>query len=1356
MKLADHAEKIRQLIDKSFRNRLGRMGIVKELVIGNAELGMKDDKSRLLSVLVVLRKETANEEYAFEKLVEELSFTLFNRMAALKVMEANTLHPEIITRRSQHGDRSFAHKLYLENNPDKRGEEQEGLLSFFEYQLTVLAGEIPLFSLEHPYHLLPTPIELNAIIQAFNQVDSDAQVETEIWKSDDVLGWLYESYNNAKKAAHKESGDKTEFHKVSIQSQVYTPRWVVKFLVDNSLGKFYLEMYPDSAIRGKYKIAIEEFHHEGHEAHEGREGKRKSKPLTEIRLIDPATGSGNFLLYAFDLFYDLYLDQIENYGADYDDTKIPELILKHNLYGIDLDDRAIQLAQLGLYIKAKRKKRNTKIEHFHIVSSDFYLPDFSEVKHLFQENDKPLVAHLEKIVLDLWTDLQQAYKFGSLIRLEEKLNSHLQSLANQWEGDQLSLSFIANETLAGHDQFRINFFTNLQKAVEQNTVKQGVTFLNTKTADAITFLQLITQKYDIAVANPPYTDSSDFGPELKTFIEDNYKKPHKFHSNLYATFIKRCYELIDDRGKMALVHPQTFMYIKTFEEVRKFIIEKLHISLFVEWGYLGMFNPLARVDSVMYIFEKEKKEVHTNFIKLSDIYEGKRYKVLFEAYDDLLSNRPNKHNYTLDQSKLKIIEGNPFIYWISDGFREKFKGKVIENCFYICNGISSGGNNERFYRHSWEVNKEDISLDYLNDKRKWVIINKGGGFNKWYGNLWLLFEWADNGKQLKELKKSVPSIRHGYEEFYFKDGLSFSGATSKGLSVRYQPSNCIFERAGKSIFKKEIQLDYYYTLAYLNSSLSLYIIDCLNPTVNTQSGDIERLPFVTPSPELEQRVSALAAENIAIKKHLCSFRIIETNFAQSPLRELRALRVEKEFNHEGHEEHEGKEEKREEREMATDEVSFPKPLRALRGEKEFNHEGHEEHEGREDKIKEVKEWTEDEVTMHKPLRDLRALRVENSSNLKDRLLHYLHYENALLTQVLLNEAIINELIFEVYELSEEDRKQVETKMGKPVGSLPVIPEALDAYKQEFNHEAHEEHEGKEESEMATDEVSFPNPLRDLRALRGEISYSFDEAKVKQIKEEFNTLYQANNDLEEFCIRHQVNPINVWYWFKEARILPSARSKEVALEFIADAVRTMLAEDDDGIIPLVGQLGEERLVDRLEKHCLEKGFSSAQYMQLEGLLGKSLDTYLEENFFKDLSDHLNLFMYLPKTPFIWHLSSGEHKGLELYVSIYRWSRDNLFRLKSAYIAKRIENLEFRQIQIQDSNTAQAQNEKETLRNQLHEIKEFSKKIDELIAENYNPKLDDGVGKNIAPLQKKGLLKYEVLNKKQLEKYLKADW
>ncbi|MBF0397874.1 MAG: restriction endonuclease, partial [Desulfobacterales bacterium] len=230
MKLADHVEVIRKLIDNSFRNRLGRIGInsnhLQPLNLIPEE--HHEDRKRIESILEILTEETGNLSNAYEKLIEEFTFTLFNRLAALKVMEAHSLNPEIVTRRSQHGDRSFAHRHWLEQNPDRRSEEMEGLTHFIEYQLTELSSDIPLFSPSHSYHLLPTAIELNAVINAFNQVEIDEQLESDIWKSDDVLGWLYESYNNTKKTLHKESKAKTEYDKVSIQSQVYTPRWVVK------------------------------------------------------------------------------------------------------------------------------------------------------------------------------------------------------------------------------------------------------------------------------------------------------------------------------------------------------------------------------------------------------------------------------------------------------------------------------------------------------------------------------------------------------------------------------------------------------------------------------------------------------------------------------------------------------------------------------------------------------------------------------------------------------------------------------------------------------------------------------------------------------------------------------------------------------------------------------------------------------------------------------------------------------------------------------------------------------------------------------------------------------------------------
>ena len=1271
MKLAEHAENIRQLIDKSLRNRLGRMGITGKWEVRSEKWEVGSEQARIEEILLTLKKETESEESAYEKLVEEFTFTLFNRLAALKVMEAHTLHPEIVTRRSQHGDRSFAHFLWLEQNPDGRDEEQEGLVRFIEDQLAALSSDIPLFSLKHPYHLLPTAIELNGIINAFNQVETDAQVENDIWRSDDVLGWLYESYNNYKKAAHKESGAKTEYNKVSIQSQVYTPRWVVKFLVDNSLGKLYLEMFPDSEIKEKYKIA-----------NAPKTQIRERKPLTEIRLIDPATGSGNFLLYAFDLFHDLYQDQIDNYGADYNENKISELIICHNLHGVDLDDRAVQLAQLGLYIKAKRKKRSAKIEHFNIVSSDFFLPDYEEVKHLF-ENGEKLSPELEKIVIDIWADLQQAYKFGSLIRLEEKFNSRLKELEGEFEKPQLN--FLAEPTISHYKNFRKTFFDSLHEAVAHNTERQGLTFLNSKTSDAITFLHLLTQKYDVAVANPPYTDSSDFGTELKKFIDDNYKKPFKFHINLYATFIKRCYELIDEKGKMALVHPLTFMYISSFEDVRKFALNNLHINIVVDYGLSNQVFGGPAVNPALYILEKGIKDGDSYFIKLNDLSEGKRRKAFLKAYEDLIVNRPNKHNYTLHQSKLKIIEGWPFIYWISDGFREKFKKNALKNYASVNSGINTGNNN-KYIRFNWEINNE----------KKWIGYSKGGSYCKWFGNLWLKVDWENEGKKIKEEKGSV--LRN--KDSFFKKGMTYSGSGSKGVSFRYLPINYICDMGGSSVTPLEEFKNINYLLAFANSKLIFYIIDCLNPTVNTQVGDLERIPFVNPSKELEQIISVLASQCIDIKKHLCSYHVIETNFTKS------------------------------------------------------------------------------------------SLAAFTEASLRDRLLTYLNYENAQLTQVLLNEAIINELIFEVYDLSPEDREQVEAKMGKPVGELPVLAEARDAFIQErtlmtqilcnadfrgltqgLKKNIYNNSNPSKSAMLASvlsacqSSSSSPSDNNGLKKIsenqRYEISalsasQSFDEQQIQTIKAEFTTLYQSNNDLEEFCIRHQVNPINVWYWFRESKILPQARASEIALEFLADAFRSILMEDQDGIIPLVGLPGEPRLLDRLEQHCLNNGFTSAQFMQLDGLLGRPINEYIEHHFFDDFSNLLNLFRHLPKTPFIWHLSSGIQQGFEAYIIIYKWNTDSLYKLKTQYLSKRAESLEYRQIQLVDSSTAQAQNEKETIRLQLQEISGFTKKIDELIAEGYYPKLDDGVGKNIAPLQNKGLLRSEVLNKKQLEKYLKADW
>jgi hypothetical protein len=329
-------------------------------------------------------------------------------------------------------------------------------------------------------------------------------------------------------------------------------------------------------------------------------------------------------------------------------------------------------------------------------------------------------------------------------------------------------------------------------------------------------------------------------------------------------------------------------------------------------------------------------------------------------------------------------------------------------------------------------------------------------------------------------------------------------------------------------------------------------------------------------------------------------------------------------------------------------------------------------------------------------------------------------------------------IFETYELTEQDYNMVLAKEGKIIGALPVSNDAKKSY-------------------LANSVDKFPlEYLKDyIEDLPEKV---FDIKKREAIESELPKLYQNNNDLETFCNRHEINPINVWYWFKESNVIPKQRMNDLAMEFLADFLREILLEDEDGIIPLVPNAGEKILLERIEEKFMEKGFSLAQYSSFDSLLGRELNEYINNHFFKAFSDHLNLFQYLPKTPFIWHLTSGPEQGFDCYIIIYKWSRDRLLSIRSRYIENRERALINCQTDLRNKAIlkAEEQNEADKIYKQLKEIESFKQKIDELLAEGYKPVLDDGVGKNIAPLQNKGMLAYEVLNKGQLKKYLNADW
>lgn len=1243
MKLIDHVLKIRGLIQQAIDNRFSRLGLQEEAMPVETLSDEQQIKRCVLDTIIATHQAAmGNYAEARKEAIKECVFTLFNRLAAVKVMEDRELFPEVIRRRAEHGNLSYSHKMWLEDHPEERSAERMGLKNFLRDKFAELFDDfgIPLFKADHPYAILPTADELDEIITAFNSIELDEQCGEDIWKGDDILGWMYENFNAVEKVQLKESGEKIEYDKVFLQSQIYTPQWVVKFLVDNTLGKQYLEMYPDSRFMideetGKTKYLI---------ANAPKQQVRhpKENGVLDIRLIDPACGSGNFLIYAFSVFYDMYVDQMENYGADFSRRDIPKLIVEHNLYGVDLDERAVQITQIALFIKAMQLKgrRGKMPTYCNVVSSHFSLPDYETIEATFEMGDAHWDEKQREVIKDIWNDLCNAHKFGSLLRLKEKIEAMMPKQERNLFNDYQIHDFFS---------FKNQAIEMLRKQVHQWGGEGSNAYSLSLVNDAMTFLDILTTSFDVAVANPPYTDSSDFGPELKEFAEANYKKPMKFNINLYACFIKRCCELTDELGKVGMIHPMTFMYIKTFEDVRKFILNQTHINLFVEYGLSNLFGSVM-VDPAFYVLEKDKSEKNDSLFISLDQYtrtpqEKFKKQYCLEALSDIVAGNENKHVYLLPQDKLKAIKSWPFIYWISDEFREKFGSASLEEITFVLQGLVTG-DNIRFYRYWWEVN--DIS--------KWFDCPKGGPYNKWYGNFWVKVNWEDNGYEIKNFFDDKDKLRSRpqSEKFYFKEGVTYCSSGSRGCSFRYLPANQIISGAGPGIFPSEKYSNINYYLGFLNTILSTYLLESLNPTVNVTQGDIKRVPFARPNEKNEQMVDVLVQNNIDIKKHLCTYSVVEQNYSHSP--------------------------------------------------------------------------------------------ITPASSPESELTRYYNYENALLTLILLNEAIINRIVFDVYELSEHDRQMVLDKEGIPVGDLSVSQAALEAYK----------------TWLKEENTEFPASAEVWEHLD---SLTIDNEQP-QISD-FEKLYQNNYGWEEFCNsdNHRMNPIEVWYQFRHAGVLPPQRTQSLCFELITDVIRAILKKDDDGVIPLCERMGEEPMDVRIEQELVERGYSGAQISQIEQLLcmnlgtGKSLRKYLYEKFFQQLSDHLNLFMYLPKTPFIWHLTSGDptsgHSAIDLYVSIYTWSRDTLFRIKSVYLANRESGLSDRLAAI-DPTTANGKIEAAEIKDQLQELHQFADKIDALLASGYDPKLDDGVGKNIAPLQKAGLLSYEVLNSGQLKKYLNADW
>lgn len=1213
MNLLDHVLGIRLLIHRAFDGKFERLGIMNDGFV-DMQLSEEDNqlRKRIKGIIYTnLPEQNGDHAKARDYTLKQCVFTLFNRLAAIKLMEQKELFPEVIKQRTENGGLSAAHQQWLEEHPESRSLERDGLLSFIEDKFKELAQDIPVYRADYPYSMFPTADEMNEIIRAFNQIEDDPDCQT-IWKGDDILGWLYENFNAAEKVEFKNSGAKTEYDKVSLQSQVYTPSWVVKFLVDNTLGKLYLEMYPESQIdkpdiNGNRKYSI---------ANRPTRQMRTPQDLRTLRVIDPACGSGNFLLYAFMLLYDLYIDQMENFGKDYNRREIPALIIENNLFGVDLDERAVQLAQIGLLIKAREVggRRARMPHHTNIVCSNFYLPPYEEVEREFGY-DASWTAHLNSIARKIWTDLSEAYKFGTLVRVEEQLKT----LAS--DNGQFTLF---DDPKKMDDLFgeRNRMKTQLHNLANMYGEQAANPYTLLKMNEAMTFLDVISNQYDVALANPPYTPSDKYGIELKAFVDGNYSAPVKARENLYTCFMLRLIELLKPDGCLGFICPQTFMFIDSFKGVRKHLLDTLSFNLFVQFGFGGIFK--ESVDPVFFTAQKSRNKGITTAFKYDHIFNNSKINTFFQDVEALVSdNTISKNTYLSNFDAFKELKSYPFLFWLSADFREKFKLDLMADFADVKQGIATG-NNMKYCRYWWEV---------CGSSQKYYPYAKGGEFNRWSGNLWLHINFEPS---------SIQSIKEGgvlkNQNYYFREGITYSASGRGGYAFRYLPPNCLFDVGGSSIFLSETNISIYYLLSLLNSKLCFYIADSLNPTANIQVGDLRRMPIAFPDSKTEANIEYIAQECVRLSDIKRSSSLIEDNYSGSP--------------------------------------------------------------------------------------------ITCKNDVQTVIKQFYDSENFISTVILLYESLLDSLVFDIYELSPDDRKVVLTKEGELFSDLPVSLEAKRAFLEKLN---------PEKDKLLFEFVDSITTTTEITAIH-----------------DYERLYQSSYSWEEFCDKNRLNPIEVWFQYSKITYLPSQRTQKLAFELITDVIRSVMSKDDDGVIPLTTNAGETNLAPRIEAEMVERGYKPAQIAQVFSLLGGSnLERYLQERFFQQLSDNLNLFMYLPKTPFIWHITSGQHHALDIFVSIYNWSRDTLLRIKSVYAANREAALNDRLLVLLQGDATQKAEAVE-VRSQIKELSDFCGKIDELLALGYDPKLDDGVGKNIAPLQKIGLINYEVLNKKQLDKLLNADW
>jgi len=770
------------------------------------------------------------QDKGYVQVMEEVAYTWFNRFSALRFMEVNGYIPtRVRVFTDEHNafkPQILAEAIHLELDgldkskvfAYKEANNDEDLYKYLLItQCNALNSVLPKMfqkisdytELLFPDNLLHEGSVIHQMIELIPEEDWQDTVQ--------IIGWLYQYYNSEKKddvfAALKRNVKITK-ENIPAATQLFTPDWIVRYMVENSLGRLWVEGHPNKALKAQWKYYLEEAVQELEvqaQLAEIREGYKELRP-EDILCIDPCSGSGHILAYMFDVLIQIY----ESYGVDRR-TAVANIVEK-NIYGLDIDDRAAQLAYFSVMMKAcqydKRfLRRNIQPNVYAIVESnhvDAYALDY------FCNGNEELKVTMDTII----KELHDAKEYGSIITVTPQ----------KW--DVLYARF--DEIMSDDNLYRDTALDELVPLVQ--------------------VAKTLAQKYDAVVTNPPYMGASGMGVKLTEYVKRNYPDSK---SDLFAVFIEKCRQFIKKNGYQSMITQHSWMFLSSYEKLRVKILTANVVNMI----HLG-----ARA------FEEIGGEVvqTTSFIIRNNFfnnYAGVYCRLIKpttqQGKEDLFLTGENRYN--ANQFNFSKIPGSPVAYWASEKALNAYSFPSMNDVAQPRHGLATSDNN-RFLKlwHEIDFNSGSLKARCQYD-RKWFPMSKGGSFRRWYGNLEWVINYENNGKELKEYaisiyKCSTRTIQN--TQFYFQEGLTWSALTSGNFSVRWQEKGALFGSGGYCAFVEDDSR--FYILALLNSKVTSAFANFVSPTLNYEVGHIKSIPVVKTNQE--QNVSKLAKQNVNISR----------------------------------------------------------------------------------------------------------------------------------------------------------------------------------------------------------------------------------------------------------------------------------------------------------------------------------------------------------------------------------------------------------------------------------------------------------------------------------------------------------